>query len=193
MIKIYTDGACANNQSNENFGGWGSILTYGKHVKKISGGEANTTNNRMELTAIVEALKLLKRSDIPVRVFTDSAYIVNCFNDKWYVKWRANGWKNAKKDPVLNRDLWEELLSLYESVNDIAVCKVKGHVDSSDDDKLKVEYQKLYEKLETADSNNRRACFDKVSFSEYKERILYNNEADELAVSAAKKVEEEVL
>jgi ribonuclease HI len=126
-IIIYTDGACSGNQNDNNKGGYGAVLIYKEHRKEIYGGEINTTNNRMELRACIEALKTLKRRDIPVEVYTDSAYLCNCINQKWYEKWRKNGWKNSKKEPVENKDLWEELLKLVESIKDIKFIKVKGH------------------------------------------------------------------
>lgn len=124
---IYTDGACSGNQNKENKGGYGAVMIYKNHQKKIYGGEVNTTNNRMELKGCIEALKTLKRKDIPVEVYTDSAYICNCINQKWYVKWRKNGWKNSTNKPVENKDLWEELLYLIESLENITFIKVKGH------------------------------------------------------------------
>lgn len=126
-IIIYTDGACAGNQNDKNKGGYGAVLKYKGNTKEIFGGEYNTTNNRMELRGCIEALKTLKRLDIPVEIYTDSAYIVNCINQKWYVKWQSNGWKNSKKNPVENKDLWVELLGLIDSLKDINFFKVKGH------------------------------------------------------------------
>ena len=122
-IKIFTDGGCRKN----GIGGWGVVFVYGDLVKEVYGGSINATNNKMELTAVIEALKRIKRKDVPIEVHSDSAYIVNCFNDKWYVKWRKNGWTNSKKQPVENRDLWEELINLVESFDDIEFVKVKGH------------------------------------------------------------------
>lgn len=126
-IIIYTDGACAGNQNIENIGGYGAILLYKGHEKEIYDGEINTTNNKMEMKACIEALKTLKKKDIPVEVYTDSAYVCNCINQKWYVKWRKNGWKNSKKDPVENKELWVDLLDQIESLDDIEFFKVKGH------------------------------------------------------------------
>jgi ribonuclease HI len=126
-IIIYTDGACSNNQSSENIGGYGAILKYGEHEKEIFGGEKNTTNNIMELKAMIEALKLVKDKKIPTEVYTDSAYISNCIKNKWYIGWRNNGWKNSKKEPVKNKELWIELLNLIESFKEIDIIKVKGH------------------------------------------------------------------
>ncbi len=126
-IIIYTDGACAGNQNSENIGGYGAVLLYKGHEKEIYDGEINTTNNKMEMKACIEALKTLKRKDIPVEVYTDSAYVCNCINNKWYVKWRKNGWRNSKKNPVENKGLWVELLDLVENLDDIKFFKVKGH------------------------------------------------------------------
>jgi ribonuclease HI len=126
-IIIYTDGACSGNQNSENIGGYGAVLMYKDNKKEIYGGEINTTNNRMELKACIEALKMLKRNDIPIDVHTDSAYLCNCINQEWYKKWRSNGWKNSKKEPVENKELWVELLDLVERFRNIKFIKVKGH------------------------------------------------------------------
>src|SRR4051794_39241292 len=95
-VIVYTDGACSYNPGP---GGWAAILLYGQHRKEISGGERETTNNRMELTAVIRALEALKKP-CRVRVHSDSAYIVNCFKQKWHVKWEKNGWVTASKKPV---------------------------------------------------------------------------------------------
>ena len=126
-IIIYTDGACSGNQNNENIGGYGAVLLYKGHEKEIYDGEINTTNNKMEIKACIEALRTLKRRDIPVEVYTDSAYVCNCMNQKWYVNWRKNGWRNSKKNPVENKELWMDLLEQVESIEDIKFFKVKGH------------------------------------------------------------------
>ena len=90
ILRIYTDGACAGNQSDQNIGGWGAILEYGEHQKELFGGQANTTNNRMELTAVIEAFKALKQANQKIEVFTDSSYVANCFREEWYVSWEKN-------------------------------------------------------------------------------------------------------
>ncbi|WP_352418436.1 ribonuclease HI [Proteiniborus sp.] len=126
-IIIFTDGACSGNQHDENIGGYGAVLIYKDNKKEIFGGEVNTTNNRMELKACIEALKVLKRKDIPIEIHTDSAYLCNCFNQKWYEKWQRNGWINSKKESVENKDLWVELINLVDSFNSIKFIKVKGH------------------------------------------------------------------
>ena len=96
-VNIYTDGACSGNQLKTNKGGWGAVLEYGDFQKELSGYEIDTTNNRMELTALISALQALKRDNLDIQIFSDSSYLTNCFRDKWYVKWQKNGWKNAWK------------------------------------------------------------------------------------------------
>lgn len=124
-VIIYTDGACSGNPGP---GGWGSILMYKENKKEISGGKKDTTNNVMELTAVIEALKLLKFR-CKVSVYSDSAYVVNAFNQKWIYGWMKNGWKNASKEPVKNKELWEELYNLTKT-HEVAFIKVKGHSDN---------------------------------------------------------------
>ena len=94
-VNIYTDGACAGNQEERNIGGWGSVLEYRGREKELHGGEIDTTNNRMELTALIEALSVLREDGLKLRIFSDSSYLVNCFRKKWYVSWQKNGWKNC--------------------------------------------------------------------------------------------------
>jgi ribonuclease HI len=126
-IIIYTDGACSNNQKDNNLGGYGAVMLYKGHRKEIYGGEKNTTNNIMEMKAIIEALKLLKTYEIPVEIYTDSAYISNCMNQKWYEKWIKNGWKTANKKPVKNKELWMEILKYVDKIDTITFHKVPGH------------------------------------------------------------------
>lgn len=124
-VIIYTDGACSGNPGP---GGWGSILMYGEHKKEVSGGKKDTTNNVMELTAVIEALKLLKFK-CKVSLYSDSAYVVNAFNQKWIYGWMKNGWKNASKEPVKNKELWQELYDLTK-MHEVTFIKVKGHSDN---------------------------------------------------------------
>ncbi len=128
ILKIHTDGACSGNQHDENIGGWGAILEFGEHKKELFGGELNTTNNRMEMTALLEALKAIKKPNQTIHVFSDSGYLMDCFRDKWYENWLKNGWKTSNKKNVENRDLWEELLPFIEK-HHITFNKVKGHVN----------------------------------------------------------------
>ncbi len=121
-VEIYTDGACSGNPGP---GGWGAIVIDDGHEIELSGGEASTTNQRMELTAPIEGLRALPGRRA-VAIYSDSAYVINCFRDKWYERWRQNGWRNAQKRPVDNRDLWEALLAEVER-HDVTWHKVAGH------------------------------------------------------------------
>ncbi len=125
-IVIYCDGACSGNQSSRNIGGWGAVLQYRGRVKEIHGGERNTSNQRMELTACIKALETVTSKNIPIEIHSDSAYLVNCMREKWYLQWQKNGWKTAKKHPVENQDLWKHLLDLL-SAQSVRFHKVEGH------------------------------------------------------------------
>lgn len=122
QVEIYTDGAC---QGNPGPGGWGAILRYGGHEKEISGGSNPTTNNRMELSGVIAALKLLKEP-CEVTLYSDSQYVCNALTKGWAKKWQANGWMRNKKEPALNPDLWEELLRLT-ALHKMHIEWVKGH------------------------------------------------------------------
>ncbi len=124
-VTIYTDGACSGNPGP---GGWGAILMYNEKSKEISGAQNDTTNNIMEITAVLEALKLLKE-ECNVKVYSDSAYVVNAFNQGWLNNWQKNNWKTANKEPVKNRELWEELYELTNK-HKVEFIKVKGHSDN---------------------------------------------------------------
>ena len=121
-VILYTDGACSGNPGK---GGWGAVLIYGESEKQMSGVAEVTTNNQMELTAVIEGLKALKEP-CEVLVYSDSAYVVNAFNQNWIEGWINNNWRNSKKDPVANRELWEELISLTKT-HKVTFNKVKGH------------------------------------------------------------------
>lgn len=124
-VTIYTDGACSGNPGP---GGWGAILMYGEHKKELSGGEARTTNNRMELTAVIEALRCLKEP-CAVELWSDSKYLVDALEKGWAAGWRKRGWVKSDKKPALNPDLWGELLDLLE-VHDLRCHWVKGHAEN---------------------------------------------------------------
>lgn len=140
MIEFYTDGACSTNGSWA--GGWAVVMIDSRDEPTVgvvtSGGELKTTNNRMELQAVIEALKIAKtRKEKIIRIYTDSAYIVNCFEQGWIDNWLKNGWKNAKRQSVKNKDLWLEMLDLITDCGGftsdggrISIIKVKGHGDS---------------------------------------------------------------
>lgn len=124
-VAIYTDGACAGNPGP---GGWGAVLMYGEHYKELSGNAAETTNNRMEIQAVIEALGSLKQP-CRVNVYSDSAYVVNCFKQDWIGGWQRNGWRNSQNKEVQNRDLWQMLLSVMRG-HKVTFIKVKGHSDN---------------------------------------------------------------
>lgn len=124
-VIIYTDGACSYNPGP---GGWGAILMFAGQKKEISGGDEMTTNNQMELLAVIKALLALKEP-CKVEIFTDSAYVCNAFQQDWISGWIMRGWKNANKKPVANRELWEELIALTQKHN-VHFNKVKGHADN---------------------------------------------------------------
>ena len=121
QIEIWTDGACSNNPGK---GGWGAVLIYKNHRKEISGSHNDTTNNRMELTAVIEALKIVKK-DIPVKIYTDSKYVMEGIT-KWINSWKKNNWRTADKKPVKNSDLWQ-LLDSESQKHQISWQWVKGH------------------------------------------------------------------
>jgi len=124
-VTIYTDGACSGNPGP---GGWGAILMYKDIKKEISGGSKDTTNNIMELTAVIEALKLLK-FPCEVKVYSDSSYVVNAFLQGWIYNWIRKNWKTSGNDEVKNKELWQELYSLTK-IHKVEFIKVKGHSDN---------------------------------------------------------------
>lgn len=141
IVEIFTDGACSGNPGP---GGWASILRCDGVEKELSGGEKDTTNNRMELTAVIKALEALKYP-CKVKLTTDSKYVCDAINQKWVYSWRDNGWRKKDKKPALNSDLWQNLLDLLE-IHSVEFLWVKGHNDHPENercDKLAVaEYGK---------------------------------------------------
>lgn len=121
-IILYTDGACSGNPGP---GGWGAVLIFNGIEKELSGSNPNTTNNVMEITAVIEGLKALKRP-CNVNIYSDSAYVVNCFEKDWINSWIKNNWVNSKKEPVKNKELWLELYDLTK-IHNVTFNKVKGH------------------------------------------------------------------
>lgn len=167
-IFLYTDGGCSGNQSEINIGGYGAILQYGEHKKEIYGGEKNTTNNIMEMTAVIEGLKAITDKNLKVEVYSDSAYVVNCFAQKWYINWEKNGWKNSKKQPVENKELWETLIELVRSFEQVTFFKVKGHLDINKTAEINKWYKKFIQQRN-------------ISKDDYLYLVEMNNRADELA------------
>ncbi len=119
-VTVYTDGACSGNPGP---GGWAWAVAP-EGTPSASGGDPRTTNQRMEITAVLEAVRALPG---PLHVMSDSTYVVNCFRDRWWVNWQRNGWRNSKRQPVANRDLWEPLVDLVVGRGDVTFGWVKGH------------------------------------------------------------------
>lgn len=168
IVNIYTDGACSGNQNEENTGGWGCILEYEGHEKELFGGEVNTTNNRMELFALISALQALKKTGLSLNIYSDSSYLVNCFRSRWYESWQKNGWKTSKKTPVENRELWETLIELL-SLHTPGFYLVKGHVNPANEAAAEKAYQS-YVKHNGPEDRER-----------FLEILSYNARCDELA------------
>ena len=169
-INIYTDGACSGNQFDSNAGGWGAILEYGDRSKELFGGELNTTNNRMELTALIEGLSALTKKDYDIQVFSDSSYLINCLRKRWYEKWRVNGWQTSDRKPVVNRDLWEKLFTFLPDY-EFRYFLVKGHLGKGAREETRRKHYELFL------SHNG----DRFSYEEFLSISEHNNRADELA------------
>ena len=169
-IDIHSDGACTGNQFDDNQGGWGAILEYGGRAKELHGGEQNTTNNRMELTALIAGLSALKKKNYDVRIFSDSSYLINCLRKRWYEKWLVNGWLTADKKPVENRDLWEKLLAFLPDY-EFRFYMIKGHISKGACEESLMKYYGQFTR------NNG----DGFSYEEFLEIVARNRRADELA------------
>lgn len=128
-ILVYCDGGCRGNGKAENVGAWGVVLEFGDQKKELRGAERDTTNQRMELMACIKALEAVKRTDIPVRVVSDSAYLVNGMNS-WTRSWMRNGWRTSQKKPVLNAELWRRLVDLRSRFTKIEFFQCKGHANN---------------------------------------------------------------
>ena len=168
-VNIYTDGACSGNQNENNIGGWGCVLRYKEKNLEFSGGEYNTTNNRMELIALISALEHVK-SRWPLNIFSDSSYLINCFREGWYLKWQKNAWKTSSKTDVENRDLWERLIELLMG-HKCNYYLIKGHLRLSWDE---AKLRKAYEHF--CDNNG----ID-FSYEEFLDIAAQNIRCDELA------------
>ena len=170
ILRIYTDGGCAGNQNDENLGGWGAVLEFGSASKELFGCERNTTNNRMEMTALLRAFEAIKKEGQTIQVFSDSSYLMDCFRKGWYKGWQKNGWKTSKKTPVENQDLWQALIP-YLDQHEIRFYRVKGHVNLNSQ---VTDFDELYEKF--LEWNG--ADFSYEDFMYVTEK---NNQADALA------------
>lgn len=132
-VFLYTDGSCLGNPGP---GGWAALLKFGKFEKMLSGNEPDTTNNRMELMAVIQGMSALKEP-CDVQIYTDSQYVMNAFEQNWIVGWQAKGWKNSQKKPVKNRDLWEDLIIALEA-HQIKWNWVKGHAGHPENERVDV-------------------------------------------------------
>lgn len=130
MIEVYTDGACSGNPGP---GGWGAILRWNGHEKELSGGALETTNNRMEMMAVIKALEAITKDKADVHIYTDSKYVMQGVNE-WMDGWKAKGWKTASKKPVKNKDLWERIDSLV-NLHNVKFSWVKGHAGHPDNER----------------------------------------------------------
>lgn len=128
-IHIYCDGGCRGNHKEVNVGAWGVYITHKDRVIELGGYETDTTNNQMELRAPIEALKVIKKKDIPIVMYFDSAYVLNGITS-WVEGWKRNGWQNSSKKPVKNKELWVELDNLKNQFTNLHFVKVKGHSDN---------------------------------------------------------------
>ncbi|WP_262315626.1 ribonuclease H family protein [Lacticaseibacillus parakribbianus] len=152
-IQLYTDGG---NRNTGNVAGgsvrptdksaWAALLIYGEHQKMLTGGEFGRTNNYMEITAVIEGLTALKRTDLPVTVYSDSAYVINTMTQKWYVKWRQNGWQKGSK-PVINAERWQKLLAQVARFDDLTFQKVKGHATNQHNNEVDAALNKTMDHL----------------------------------------------
>ena len=182
-MDYYCDGSCLGNGKENSFGGWAyacidkdnTIVMFG------SGSAKSTTNNRMELTAVIEGFRALKKDGQTVEVFTDSSYVANCFREKWYESWEKNRWRNAAKKSVENQELWKELLALVRRHN-VSFYRVKGHVNLNS---KSTDFDKLFEKF--IGWNGAR-----FSFEDFRYVTEMNNRADELANMGIDQVKGEV-
>ncbi len=141
-VIIYTDGACSGNPGP---GGWGALLRYQEQEKELSGGEPHTTNNRMEMMAVIQAIKAIKKPCV-LKIHSDSALIINAMTKGWIESWQTKGWRKADKKPVENQDLWLELLAVMQG-HEVEWIKVKGHAGIPDNervDQLAVEAAKQF-------------------------------------------------
>ncbi|MDO4486415.1 MAG: ribonuclease H [Bacillota bacterium] len=170
ILRIYTDGGCSGNQNDENLGGWGAILEFGSAKKELYGSERNTTNNRMEMMALLAAFQAITKENQTIHVFSDSSYLMDCFRKKWYKGWLKNGWKTAAKKPVENQDLWKQLLPFID-LHEINFYRVKGHVNISS---TQTDFDKLYHKFTEWNGAE-------FSFEDFIYVTEMNNRADELA------------
>ncbi len=186
-IEIFTDGACS---GNPGAGGWGAILRFNGHEKEISGGCPDTTNNRMELTAVIEALKCLKEK-CDVTIYSDSQYFVNAMTKGWAFSWKAKNWRRSGNEKVLNPDLWQELLDLWEK-HKIEAVWVKGHAGHPENERCDAlavgEIKKLSEAVITEEIKDRILIVVDMQ-NDFINGALGTKEAEKIVETAKNKIE----
>ncbi|MDR0885135.1 MAG: ribonuclease HI [Clostridiales Family XIII bacterium] len=171
ILRIYTDGGCRGNERGKaNVGGYGAVLTYKDHKKELSGGARDTTNNRMEMCALIAALEAVNKPAQTIEVHSDSAYLIDCLAKKWYVSWKKKGWITSAKKPVENQDLWERILELIDG-HHMSYVKIKGHVDLG---KPSTNVDALYKKFIERNGSG-------LSKDEFLVSLKMNSRVDELA------------
>lgn len=149
-VYIFCDGGCRGNQFDKNIGGFGAVIQYNDHVEELSGTRVNTTNNVMEITSCIMALRYLPKRPLSVEIIMDSSYVISGINE-WVSTWLDNGWVTAKKKPVENRILWEELLELIFLIKDIKFIKCKGHADNDGNNRADYLANKAMNELDRSD------------------------------------------
>ncbi|KRO18872.1 ribonuclease H family protein [Lacticaseibacillus saniviri] len=152
-ITLYTDGG---NRNTGNVAGgsvkptdksaWAALLIYGDHEKMLTGGDFGKTNNYMEILAVIEGLRAIKQPEIPVNIYSDSAYVINTMQQRWWVKWQQNNWKKGGK-PVKNAELWQELIAQVNRFDQITFNKVKGHADNPYNNRVDAALNKTMDEL----------------------------------------------
>jgi ribonuclease HI len=170
-INIYADGGCRGNGKEEAIGGFGVVLGFGEITKEFKSAAKNTTNNIMEISAVLKGVSEIKDKRYPVNVYSDSSYVINCLKEKWYLKWEKNGWKTTGKKPVKNKKLWEELIAEIKTFPKINFFQVKGHIESE---------KELKDGLARFNKNNET----KISMEDFIPIAKMNNIADALANDA---------
>ncbi|MDF2841683.1 MAG: hypothetical protein K0R00_109 [Herbinix sp.] len=145
IVNIYADGARRGKEPNF-IGGWGTILEAQGQRKEIWGGLVGASNNQMEMTAVLEGLKAIKTNEASIKVFSDSAYIVNCFRDKWYETWLKNGWMTSQKKPVENKQMWLEILKLVSKFTSVTFFHIDGHISLKKPDEVAEFHKKFNQK-----------------------------------------------
>lgn len=148
-VYLYCDGGCRGNQEKNNVGGWGVLLQYKEHEKELYGGAINTTNNKMELTSVIEGLKAIKNKTIPVVVVMDSQYVIKGITE-WVRNWVKNNWRTIQKKPVENKELWQELLDLKSQFANIEFQQVRGHAGHPGNERADKLANKAMDEIERA-------------------------------------------